>query len=319
MTKERLISDLNAIGLKQGDHISVALALSKVGRVIGGPEAFIDAVIDVIGSEGTMMVNTYTRFFHISQIKAANDYTSFDPESTSCWTGFVSETLRKRPYAIRSRHPTNSVAAIGRKARYLTEGHGPYARSYLPYSRLAEIGGKSLFIGLEDSLVAMRHEAQHMAGLLDIVPLEMCINYIDEDGKTRLFRGSDVYACTKTLPRLVPLIRDRGILKEGRIGNAPSILVSTKDALDLMAKLLRKDPALNLCDDITCIWCRELERRMNLYRTIKSPTPFQKNILWIELLALVNMYRLRGSWAAIRAIGIIGTAYEWMQKYSGIY
>jgi aminoglycoside 3-N-acetyltransferase len=312
--KERLISDLKEMGLNQGDHVSIASALSKVGNIIGGPEAFIDAAIEVIGSEGTLMVNTHNRFFHISQIKAANNYTPFDSLSTPCWTGLVSETLRKNPQAIRSRHPTNSVAAMGRKAGYLTEGHGPHSRPYQPYSRLAELGGKSLFIGLGDNLVALRHEAQYIAGLFDVVPIEMCINYIDEDGKTRLFSGADVYACTRALHRLVPLMRDGGALKEGMVGNAPSILVSTKEALDLMAELLRNDPSLSLCNNITCIWCRELERRMNLYKNIKNPMPFQENIFWIQLLGLVNRHRLRGSPVAIRTIRMIRIAYKWIYK-----
>ncbi len=318
VTKERLISDLKKIGLNQGDHVSIASALSRVGNIIGGPEAFIDAVIEVIGPEGTLMVNTYTNFVHIFQMEAANNYPPFDPQSTPSVSGLISETLRKNPQAMRSRHPTSSIAAIGGKASFLTEGHGPHSRARLPYSRLAEIGGKSLFIGLGDSLVALRHEAQYLAELLDIVHFESCINYIDEDGKTKLFRAADVTACVKTLPRLVPVMRDRGILKEGMTGNARSILVSTKEALDLMAELLKNDPALNLCDDIDCIWCRELERKMNLYGKIENPRPFQKNIFWIQLLRLINKHRLSGSREAMRSMVIAKMAYDRMHKYPKI-
>jgi len=318
ITKERLESDLRKMGLNRGDHVSIASALSKVGPIVGGPEAFIDAVIEVIGPEGTLMVNTYTTGFHVFQLEAANNYPPFDPKLTPCVTGVVSETLRKNPQAIRSRHPTSSVAAIGKKASFLIEGHGPYAGARLPYSKLAEIGGKSLFIGLGNNLVALRHEAQFRAGLIDIVHLESCINYLDEDGKTRPFKGADVTACTRALPRLVPIMMQRGMVKEGTIGNARSILVSTKESLDLMTDLLRKDPTQNLCDDIACIWCRELERKMSLYKKIKNPLLFQKNTILIQLLGIINRHRLRGSRQAMRSIFVVKTAYKWMNKYISI-
>lgn len=310
ITKESLKSDLRKIGLEQGDHVSIASALSTVGHISGGPEAFIDAVMDVIGPEGTLMVNTYTPFFYNYQIKALDSCPPFNPQSTHCLTGIIAETMRKRPQAIRSCHPTSSVAAIGAKAGFLTDGHGPHAAARLPYSRLAELGGKSLFIGLGDNLVALRHEAQYRAGLLDAVHLESCIYYIDEDGETRLFKGADVTSCVRTLPRLVRIMRERGLLKEGTVGNAPCILVSTNDALHFMTELLNKEPTLNLCDSMACIWCRELERKMNLYSQIKNPRSFQKNIVWIRLLSLINKHRLRGSRTVLGSMFIISAAYN---------
>jgi aminoglycoside 3-N-acetyltransferase len=312
--KERLINDLKKMGLRPGDHVSIASALSKVGHVEGGPQAFIDAVVEVIGPHGTIMVNTYTSGFYIFQIESANSSRPFDFRTTPSVSGIISETIRKCPQAKRSRHPMSSVAAIGSKAGFLTDGHGPNDPARLPYSRLAEIGGKSLFIGLGNNLVALRNEAQYRAGLMDAVHVETCINYIDEEGKTRLFRGTDVTACTRALPRLVPAMRQKGILREGTIGNAHAILVSTKEALDLMTQMLHKDPTLNLCDDIACLWCRELERKMNLYASIKNPRPFQKNLFWIQLLALINRHRLKGSPRAMRSIALVNEAYKMMHK-----
>jgi aminoglycoside 3-N-acetyltransferase len=314
ITKERLIADLEEMGLNQGDRISIASALSKVGQVEGGPQAFIDAVREVIGPQGTIMVNTYTSGFYIYQIEAANKSRPFDFRTTPSVSGIISETVRISPQARRSCHPMSSVAAIGPKAGFLTDGHGPKAPARLPYSRLAEIGGKSLFVGLGNNLVALRHEAQYRSGLMDAVHVEACINYVDEEGKTRLFRGTDVTACTSALPRLVPSMRQQGILREGTIGDARAILVSSKEAIDFMTNLLQKDPTLNLCDNIACLWCRELERKMSLYKKIKNPRPFQKNIFWIELLALINRHRLKGSPRAIRSISLVGAAYKRMHK-----
>jgi aminoglycoside 3-N-acetyltransferase len=312
--KERLISDLKEIGLMSGDHVSIASALSKVGHIEGGPQVFVDAVREAIGLQGTIMVNTYTSGFFIYQLEAANRSPPFDSRTTSSVSGIISETVRISPQARRSRHPMSSVAAIGHKAGFLTDGHVPNAPARLPYSKLAEIDGKSLFIGLGNNLVALRHEAQYRASLMDAVHVEACVNYVDEDGQIRLFRGTDVTACTRALPRLVPIMRQQGILREGMIGNARAILVSTKEAIDFMTNQLQKDPTLNLCDNIVCLWCRELERKMSLYKKIKNPRPFQKNIFWIQLLALINRHRLKGSPRAMRSIDLVNAAYKRMHK-----
>jgi aminoglycoside 3-N-acetyltransferase len=294
ISKSQLIGDFKRIGVKEGDCLGVALSLRSVGRVVGGPDAFIDALLDILGPEGTLMMNCYTRFYQVSQIKSHLEGQTFDYRSTPAWTGLVSETFRKRPGTIRSRHPLSSIAASGRMANYLTKGHDETARSYLPYSRLANINGKMLYIGLGNDLVSMRHEAQSLAGLMDIVPLEVGINYLDDNGELKLFISKDTYACIKKLKDFVPIIKDLGLAKEGPIGNAPSMLLPVRGTLDAMTKLLKDDPTLNLCDNVTCIWCRELERRLNLYNRIRNPALFQRNKMVINLIALVNKHRLRG-------------------------
>ena len=293
-----------------GDDLAVALSLKSVGRVQGGADGLIGALLEAVGPDGTIMMNTHTPFFHISQIKSCSPMASdtkyiFDYRSTPTWTGIVPETFRKRDGALRSRHPICSVTAMGAKAGYLTEGHDESSRPYLPYSRLAEVGGKVLYIGLNDRMVAMRHEAQYLAGLMDVVPLEVAVRYIDpDDGNVSLFRAKNVYACVTNLKVLVPLLREKGLLTEGKIGAADSILVSAKDTLFAMAEMLREDPTLTLCEDVSCIWCRELERRMNLYDGIEDPETFQRNRIAILALGMINRRRLDGSWAAIRVIGL---------------
>lgn len=290
VSKDRVIRDLRKIGVKEGDHIAVALSFKSIGYVKGGPEAFIDALLEAVGPNGTIMMNTFTKSFPTSEI--ASHYI-FDYRSTPARTGLVPETLRKRRNSIRSRHPTNSVTAVGKIAKYLTEGHDGNSGAYAPYSRLAKAGGKMLCIGIGNRLVAIRHEAQHLAGLLSIVPLRCGVKYRDNDGTVRICVRRDVGGCVKKLPELVPILRRMGILRIGRIGMAYSILAPARELIAAMSEILKKNPTLNLCDDILCLWCRELERRMNLYKKIQNPKYFQKNILIIKIIALINKFRLK--------------------------
>jgi len=289
VSKDRIISDLRRIGVKEGDHVAVALSLKSIGYVKGGPEAFIDALLEAVGPNGTIMMNTHTRSWIVSDI--ASDYI-FDYRSTSTWTGLVPETFRKRRNSIRSKHPRFSVTVIGKLAKILTEGHDENSSFYRPFSKLAKVDGKYLSIGIGNRLVAIRHEAQHLAGLFDVVPMFLGVKYRDNEGKVKIYIANRP-PCTIKFPDLVPVLRKKGVVKTGRIGMAYSILAPAKDLIDVMAEMLRKKPTLNLCANMGCLWCREAERRMNLHGNIENPQCFQKSILMIKTIALINRFRLK--------------------------
>jgi aminoglycoside 3-N-acetyltransferase len=308
-SKEKIAEDLRNIGIREGDHLAVALSFRSIGRVKGGPDAFIDAILDVIGPTGTLMMNTYSQFYHAPMLRSGRPPPIFDHKSSPATTGVVPETLRKRPGAIRSQHPVCSITAFGNLANFLTDAHDGTADLYSPYSRLGEIDGKVLYIGLGNNLVALCHEAQNLAGLLNVVPLEVGVFCKNDSGEPILFTTNHLFACVKRLPDLVVSLRNMGLITDGKIGNAPSILVPAKETLNAMVKLLRENPTLNLCSEISCVWCRELERRLDLYDRIENPALFQKNASIIQIIALVDRYRLsgrtRGAWPIYKAIGLL--------------
>lgn len=288
--KKQLIEDLRKLGVEEGDHLGIGLSFKSIGYVTGGPNSLIDAFLEAVGPEGTIMMPTYTNCSPIPEANAI-DYV-FDYRITPGHTGIVPETLRKREGAIRSRHPTNSVAAAGRLAGLLTEGHDERSSAYSPYSRLAKSKGKILCIGIGDNMVGFRHEAQYLAGLLDVVPLRKAVKYRKENAEIELFIRRDIGGCVIKLPDLVKPLREKGFVEDGRVGKASSILASARECLDVMTRQLKEHPEVNLCGNIKCLWCRELERRLDLYGRINSPSYFQKNIAIIRGLALYNWMRL---------------------------
>jgi aminoglycoside N3'-acetyltransferase len=288
VTKDRLISDLKKIGVTKGDHLAVTLSFKSIGYVVGGPQILIDALLEAVGSEGTIMMNTHTESF--SPCYLPTDYI-FDKEKTAPSTGIVPQNIIKRSDSIRSSHPTCSVACIGKMAEYLTTGHDETANSYLPYEKLAKIDGKYLAIGIGNRLVAIRHEAQRRAGLF-IVPDYRCVKFRDQEGNIKLHVQLKT-PCFNKLPDLVPKLEAKGIIKRGDIGMAHSIIASADQLLYHMSSILKENPTLNLCDGISCYMCRELERRMNLYERIVNPKLFQKNVLIRTVLSWRNRLLLR--------------------------
>jgi aminoglycoside 3-N-acetyltransferase len=285
--KDQIKADLRKIGVTKNSHIAVALSLKSIGYVKGGPDAFIDALLEAVGPEGTIMMHTFTNLYPLSEIPT--NYT-FD-QRTDPNTGLVPRQFLKRKETIRSKHPALSVAAAGKFAQYLTNDHNEHSEPYLPYQRLSQINGKYLAIGIGNRLVAIRHQAQRRAGLW-IIPMLVGAQYLSTRGARELFIMS-LPPCVKKSPQLVPTIEKAGIIKRGKIGNAASIIAPAKALIEAMTNALKKDPTLNLCDDIFCLQCRELERRMKLYPKIANPKLFQRNQFTRKLIETRNKLILK--------------------------
>ena len=285
-SKEQLVQDLKRMGICQGDSVAVTLSFKSVGLVEGGPEGFLDALLQTVGPQGTIMMNTFTLDFPISEISSKF---IFDPSSTVPYTGVVPITLLNRKGALRSRHPVCSVVSFGRFAKFLTEEHNEKSKPYLPYAKLAQIEGKYLCIGIGNELVAIRHEAQYQA----MVPtfLRCGVQYKSEIGETSLFVWEHP-PCEKNLSYLVPKIENLGLIQHGTVGQASALVASAADLIRSMSWMLRKDLTLNQCGDILCLQCRELERRLKLWKNIANPAFFQRSSIMRRALGFRNSFLL---------------------------
>ncbi|MBQ1607625.1 MAG: AAC(3) family N-acetyltransferase, partial [Lachnospiraceae bacterium] len=58
VTKTDIVTDLKKLGLKQGDTVMVHTALKSIGYVCGGAQTVIEALIEVVGEDGTIMMPT---------------------------------------------------------------------------------------------------------------------------------------------------------------------------------------------------------------------------------------------------------------------
>ncbi len=281
--KAALLRDLRKLGIKKGDHLAVTLSLKSVGFIKGGPRVLIEALLECVGNDGTVMMNTFTNSFVASRISSSY---LFDSDTSVANTGLVPEIFRKFEKSVRSLHPACSVTANGKLAQMLTADHEKSIDPYEPYTKLAKVNGKYLAIGLGDRLVAIRHEAQYLAGL-NIVPLYHGVRYQSREGKIRVFLFR-YPPCQDALTRLVPRLRKLGIIETGKVGMADSLIAYASELIEIMTNMLRENPAYTLCDKIWCLRCRELERIMNLYDKIENPMFFQRSRILRNILGIRN-------------------------------
>ena len=56
ITRSRLVSDLSKLGLASGDTVMLHASVKAVGWIVGGPDMVLRAILDVLGSTGTLMM-----------------------------------------------------------------------------------------------------------------------------------------------------------------------------------------------------------------------------------------------------------------------
>ncbi|MEW5868478.1 MAG: AAC(3) family N-acetyltransferase [Chloroflexota bacterium] len=59
LTQKDIVDDLKALGLYRGAAVEVHSSLSSMGFVEGGAPAVINALMDVVGEEGAIVMSAY--------------------------------------------------------------------------------------------------------------------------------------------------------------------------------------------------------------------------------------------------------------------
>ena len=136
----------------------------SVGFVVGGPQAIVQALLEVLGPQGTLVVPTHTpentepagwqnppvpeSWWPVIREQAPG----FDPALTpaSRWMGILAETVRTWPGAVRSDHPQVSFAAVGRQAREVVAEHrlDDALGEGSPLGAVYRLDGKVLLLGV---------------------------------------------------------------------------------------------------------------------------------------------------------------------------
>jgi len=165
-TRDGIAEALRALGVWPGDVLLVHSSLSSFGRVDGGPDAVIDALLDVLGPDGLLVMPTFTN------CRVAPATTSpaepYDPATTSCRdrTGIIPDTFRRRNGVKRSLHPTHSVAACGPRAdEFVAGGERRTFDPAGPFGRFVRWNGKALFLGARLGANTTMHVAEDWMGL----------------------------------------------------------------------------------------------------------------------------------------------------------
>jgi len=109
---EEIKHALNNCGIKKNDLIFLhgdEILASQISTSLNEKDPtliFINALVDLIGDQGTLVIPTFTYSFTTSEV--------YDVDNSASEVGNFSEKFRKIKETIRSRNPIFSVASIGK-------------------------------------------------------------------------------------------------------------------------------------------------------------------------------------------------------------
>ena len=144
VTKHDVFALLESFGIRHDDVVTMHSSLREVGPIEGGADGFLDALKEYL-CDGLLLIPTHTW----ANVNAANPH--FDVRSTVPCIGTLAKTAAFRKDAVRSLHPTHSMAVFGKNAREYIQGE---EKSCTPapvggaLNRLYELDGKILLVGV---------------------------------------------------------------------------------------------------------------------------------------------------------------------------
>lgn len=253
--RARITGDLRSIGLPGGRDVLVHCSLRRVGPAGDGPGTVSEAIADVIGPSASVVVPTHTannsttsnvhrdatrRLSDTARTEFEAAMAGFDPLTTASFgMGELAEYLRRRPDAVRSRHPQTSFAAVGGTARRLVAVHdltshlGPRS----PIGALYAADATILLAGVGYDACTALHLAEYR---LERPPTQRYRCYVDEGGRRRRLEFVTIYLDDSDFVELGASLDHEPFVRHGTVGNAPARIMPIRAAVDFAEEWMRK-------------------------------------------------------------------------------
>ena len=232
-SRKELVADLRALGVEPGMDLMVHSSLSAIGRVVGGAETVVDALLQAVGKRGTLMVPSFNH-------RAAQVY---NPLATPTSNGAIPDALWRRAEAARSLHPTHAVAALGPRAEHYCSGHleaGIWAEDS-PIGKLVHGGGYILALGTTHDTSTAYHVAEMSVPCGCIASFANKDRIVREDGSVDEVMGLAFRdgPCPVPTAKIGQTLDRRKLQRRARVGQAECELVQASDLWRVRREHLR--------------------------------------------------------------------------------
>lgn len=289
--KDEIVVGLQELGIQPGIVLMVHSSLSALGEVEGGANTVIEALLEVLGPEGTLLM------------PAMSGDVVFDLDESRVNVGLIPETFRHWPGVIRSLHPTHSVCALGPQAQYLIEGHideptaiGPGS----PWGKLANMpNGYVLLMGVDQDRNTLLHYPEDIVDAPYLSTIER--EYKDPSGgEIRLKQLCRFPGPHRDFIGLDRLFLEGEAMRVGQVGTAVCRLMHAGQTVELELSALRADPAAVLCTNPRCVDC--LRQRAAIRRVRLAAESFTLTAVVDDVGA--EPAELRSSLETLRLVGV---------------
>ena len=257
-TQLKIEDDLRNLGVSKGDTLFLRVSYRAIGSIENGPVAFIKALENVVGDEGTIIMTAFPhkhirqlRWFYRKEVYSSSNI----PKPT---TGAIPTLALTLPEARISQKLEFPFVVIGKHSDYLTSNHTHSKSGYWLLQEAIEkyeckclrIGGEpfvgSTHIAFDDILKEKGYYHTKLKYGL----------YLFEDGKKIWYDTPNTVFCREGFKSYVDIIVNASKLFEGFVGNGYAIITDMRKSLAMERELFRKDIKITLCHNPNCLSCR---------------------------------------------------------------
>lgn len=243
-SKKEMLQQLEALGIQKGMVLLVQADSTRLGYLIGGEQALMEALMEAVGYEGTLIMATFTpelldpslcepRIHREYWEEVRRNALPFDRKTTlpKHADPLVLQFLRNEGIA-RSYHPLYSFAAWGKYAKLFCDRHPLHfgLGQDSPLGKVVEFNGYTLMLGCDYEGCCIFQLARYQGSQPSIRLLSAPI----ENNKQVLWKDMlDVTYSTKDFSAVGDVMEERCVVKSSYIGNGRCRLFSAREALHL--------------------------------------------------------------------------------------
>lgn len=258
VTKDDLIEALRRVGVTGSQIIEVHSSLSSFGNIIGGARTVVDALMEVNGRTGTILMPTQTtdnsepsRWMNPPvqpsvYEKVRNAIPAYDSSASDLRDmGAVVENFRRREGVCCSEHPSVSYAAWGRYAKLLCNRqslHFPFAEES-PCARLYELKGYVLLLGTDFDTATCLHLAEYRC---DCRTIQINGAAVETENGREWKKYLDLDINSDDFLKIRPIMARKNMIRETTVGNCRIQFFSAAAAIDEATKYFEQNTVYDL-------------------------------------------------------------------------
>ena len=249
LTKEQLVSQLEKFQHIKGKIVTVHTSLKAVGKIEGGGEVLLSALIDFFTQDGGLLcVPTHTW-----------DSDVYDRRTTHSCIGVLPQLAAAHPDATRTLHPTHSMAVFGdrEKVEHFINNEVIADTPANPrgcYGKLFAEDGYVLLIGVGQDKNTYLHCVEEMLDTpnrLTDYKVEKTIIHKDGSEEKRFLYWFDdkIPDVSVYFPKFEEPFRHYGCIENGNIGNAKAELCSARKMYEVSERIYKNNCFGELLDN----------------------------------------------------------------------
>lgn len=252
--KEMIFKQLNDMKAPRNSVVHIHTSLKAVGEVEGRGEGFLDILIEYFTAMGGILtIPTHTW----ENLNKNNQEPTLDLSTSYTCIGKLTEIAAAHKDAVRTLHPTHSMAVFGEKERVRNfavydEGTNTSTSPDGCYGQLLRENGYILLIGVGHDRNTYLHSVEEMLDVPDRLTQNSREVFIKKKDGTLIRRElySHTGGASCYYSKYEKAFRKHSCVTDGFIGNAPAQLcscVKMKDVLEMIflrsggAEILKND------------------------------------------------------------------------------